>query len=114
MLQSPPVWITDETDIAENPEAVLWDQPLSSVNQVGYIDQEFPDNPTYSGFLADDFTNAVPWAINKIFMPGGLFYGGTSLFNATALTWQLYFNASGFPDGDPSGGGIIPVWNLTL
>ncbi len=34
--------------------------------------------------------------------------------NATALTWQLYADNAGFPDGNPSGSGNPPVWTLTL
>jgi len=97
-----------------NIEAVLWDQPLSSFNQLAYADQEFLDAPTSSSFLADDFTNPVPWQITSIFIPGDLWNPPTSLMNATALTWQLYFEASGLPDGDPAGSGNYPIWNLTL
>ncbi len=93
--------------------AALWDQPLSSSNQNYYQDQEFPNAQTYSSYLADDFTNTVAWSIDKIFIPGNLSDGG-SLLNATSLTWQLYFNASALPDGDPAGGGIAPIWSLTL
>jgi hypothetical protein len=28
-----------------NPDTVLWDQPLSAVNQGAYVDQEFGDFP---------------------------------------------------------------------
>jgi hypothetical protein len=94
--------------------AALWDQPLSSVNQNHFRDQEFPNAQTYSSYLADDFTNTVAWSINKIFIPGNLGDGGTNLLNATSLTWQFYFNASALPDGDPAGGGIAPIWSLTL
>jgi hypothetical protein len=99
---------------AEPPVAALWDQPLSSVNQEHYQDQETPNNQTFSSYLADDFTNPVAWSIQNIFIPGNLGNGGTSLLNASALTWQLYFNAGGLPDGDPAGGGIAPIWSLTL
>ncbi len=39
------------------PGGVLWDQPLSTVNQNAYVDQDFPDSATYSSYLADDFVN---------------------------------------------------------
>jgi len=100
---------------AANPEAVLWDQPLSSVNQNAYVDQEFTDYPDYSSFLADDFVNADPWAISAIFVPGNGWNGFASLFAFDALTWQIYADdGTGFPDGDPHGGGNPPVWTLTL
>ena len=99
---------------AAHPEAVLWDQPLSTVNQGAYVDQEFTDYPTYSSFLADDFVNPAPWNISTIFVPGDGWNGFSTLFNATALTWQIYADCAGVPCGDPSGGGNPPVWTLTL
>ncbi|HNS52822.1 MAG TPA: hypothetical protein PKO09_16780 [Anaerolineae bacterium] len=94
------------------PEAVLWDQPLSSVNQAAYVNQEFEDYPTYSSFLADDFVNGEPWDIDTIFVPGDGWNGFSSLLNATSLTWQIYADNGGVPAGDPSSGGA--VWSLTL
>lgn len=93
----------------------LWHQPLSGVNQAGYVDQEFSDYPAYSSYLADDFTNTVPWAITALFSPGDLWNGGTSLLNASALNWHIYAdNGSGLPDGDPSGTGNPPFWSITV
>ncbi|MGC9025181.1 MAG: PKD domain-containing protein, partial [Chloroflexia bacterium] len=99
---------------AANPEAVLWDQPLSAVNQAAYVDQEFTDYPAYSSFLADDFSNADPWVIESIFVPGNGWNGFTSLLTFDALTWQIYADCAGVPCGDPSGGGSPPVWTLSL
>ncbi|PWB54449.1 MAG: hypothetical protein C3F13_06760 [Anaerolineales bacterium] len=99
---------------AANPDAVLWDQPLSSVNQNSYVNQEFSDFPAYSSFLADDFINANPWVINSIFVPGNGWNGFATLMDATALTWQIYSDDGGIPDGDPTGGGNPPLWTLTL
>ena len=99
---------------AANPDAVLWDQPLSTVNQNAYVDQDFTDSPDYSSFLADDFINADNWYIDTIFIPGDGWNGFTTLLNATALTWQIYADAGGVPDGDPAGGGNAPLWTLTL
>jgi uncharacterized repeat protein (TIGR01451 family) len=96
------------------PEAVLWDQPLSAVNQNAYVNQAFLDYPTYSSFLADDFVNAVPWEIDTIYVPGDGWNGFTSLLNAESLTWQIYADNAGIPAGDPSGGGSAPLWSLTL
>jgi hypothetical protein len=101
--------------VPPSPEDVLWDQPLSSVNQAAYVDQDFTDYPAYSSFLADDFVNTDPWAISTIFIPGDGWNGFTTLLNADSLTWQIYADdGTGFPDGDPSGGGNPPVWTLTL
>ncbi len=96
------------------PEAVLWDQPLSTVNQGAWVDQDFPDVPASSSFLADDFVNAAYWEINTIYLPGDGWNGFTTLLNATGLTWQFYADCAGVPCGDPSGGGSPPQWTLTL
>ena len=92
---------------------VLWDQPLSVVNQSAYVNQNFPDFPAYSSFLADDFANATPWNISKIFVPGDLWSGGTTLGNATYLNFAIYGNDAGIPAGYP-GGGSGPQWNISL
>jgi PKD repeat protein len=99
---------------AASPHDVLWDQPLSTANQGAYVNQEFPDVPTFSSFLADDFVSADGWIINSIFIPGDGWNGFSTLLNATGLTWQIYADNAGVPDGDPSGGGNPPVWTLTL
>jgi len=93
---------------------VLWDQPLSTVNQNAYVNQSFGDFPTYSSFLADDFHNIDPWIIEAIYVPGDGWNGFTTLMNATSLTWQIYADNAGVPDGDPSGAGNSPVWSITL
>jgi N-acetylneuraminic acid mutarotase len=114
-VSSPAAEYLTEPAVVAHPEAVLWDQPLSIVSQAAYVDQEFPDFPDYSSFLADDFSNTEPWLVNSIFIPGDGFNGFTGLLNATALTWQIYADdGSGVPDGDPAGGGNPPVWTLTL
>jgi Peptidase family C25/Propeptide_C25 len=93
---------------------VLWDQPLSTINQNAYVDQEFTDFPTYSSYLADDFTNGSPWTVSAIFVPGNGWNGFSSLLNATALHWRIYADCTGVPCGDPSGGGSPPFWSLNL
>jgi uncharacterized repeat protein (TIGR01451 family) len=103
-----------EPERSAHPEAVLWDQPLSAVNPNAYVDQDFPDIPTFSSFLADDFVNPATWTIDTIFVPGDGWNGFTSLLSATSLTWQIYADNAGVPAGDPSGGGSPPVWTLTL
>ncbi len=102
---------------------VLWDQPLSTVNQNAYVDQDFSDLPTYSSYLADDFINETSWNIGTIFVPGDGWNGFTTLMNATSLTWAIYadqgvlpsgpISMMGIPDGYP-GGGNAPYWTITL
>ena len=96
-----------------HPEAVLWDQPLSTVNQNAYANQDFES--TYDGydiFIADDFTNTVPWDLDTIFVPGDTWNTGGDLSCANTFNWQIYADAGGVPDGDPWGGGAL--WSLTL
>jgi hypothetical protein len=93
---------------------ILWDQPLSSSNPGRVANQEFPDYPTYTSFVADDFVNTETWVIKQIFVPGELYNGGTSLMNASALHWRIYADDNGLPAGDPSGGGSAPFWSLDL
>ena len=96
------------------PDVVLWDQPLSPVNINAYVDQDFIDYPAYSSYLADDFVNADPWNITRIFVPGNGWNGFTTLANAVSLVWAIYADSGGVPDGDPSGGGNPPVWTIAL
>lgn len=99
---------------AAEPDDVLWSQPVSTLDWSAYISQEFPDDPTYSSFLADDFINTQDWLINGMYVPGDLWSGGTTLLAATELTWEIYADAGGVPAGDPWGGGASPIWSLTL
>jgi len=99
---------------AADPKAVLWDQPLSTVNQNAYVDQEFTDYPTSSSFLADDFVVDETWAVNTIFVPGDGWNGFTTLANASALNFLIYVDNGGVPGGDPSGAEAPPIWALSL
>ncbi|HOD05414.1 MAG TPA: kelch repeat-containing protein [Anaerolineaceae bacterium] len=99
---------------AVDSKAVLWDQPLSTVSQAAYVNQEFTDYPTSSSFLADDFVADSAWAVETIFVPGDGWNGFTTLANATALNFLIYADAGGVPAGDPSGAGAPPMWALSL
>lgn len=98
----------ESTDYAIN--SVLWDQPLSSISQTAYVDQDFLDFPEESTYLADDFEVSVPWLIETIFVPGHGWNGFSSLLNANVLTFMIYKDNAGIPAGDPSGVGALPVW----
>lgn len=93
---------------------LLWDQPMSTIEPDVYIDQEIPDMPNYTSYLSDDFVVDGTWKIETIFVPGDGWSGFSSLENATALNWKIYADDGGVPAGDPSGGGDLPVWSLTL
>lgn len=92
---------------------VLWEQTLSLTNTSAYVDQEFTDFPAYSSYLADDFVIDTFWTIDSIFIPGDGWGGFTTLLDADALTWEIYADAGGVPDGNPEGGSP-PLWSLTL
>ena len=95
------------------PSVVLWDQLASTVNLDAYANQQFPDAPTFSIYQADDFLVGISgWNIKEIFIPGGLFNGGTSLALATQLKFQIYADNAGIPAGDPVNGGA--VWSISL
>lgn len=114
-LSSPDPWrIAVNRFVPKQAALVLWDQPLSGSNLAAYASQDFPDYPSYSIFGADDFQVDVPWFIEVIYVPGDFWNGGSSFMNATSLNWQIYQDAGGVPDGDPSGGGNPPVWSLSL
>lgn len=91
--------------------AVLWDQPLSTINQNGYVNQNFPDYPTYSSYIADDFVNVDPWDISTIFVPGSGWNGFSSLSAATSLNFAIYADAAGIPGATPPTGG---AWSISL
>ena len=95
------------------PDAILWDQPLSTVNTNAYANQDFETAfDAYDIVIADDFVNAEAWTLRNIWVPGNGWNGFTTLMNATALNWQIYADAGGVPAGDPWTGGAF--WSLSL
>ena len=93
---------------------VLWDQPLSPLNQNAYVNQQFPDVPTYTTVLADDFVASVPWQVGTLFVPGDGWNGFSTLQLATALHWAVYPDAGGVPAGHPGDGVTVPAWSISL
>lgn len=93
--------------------AVLWDQPLSASSTSAYANQQFGDFPTYSCFVADDFTvPAEGWNVASIFVPNDGWNGATTIACGLALTFEVWANAAGVPAGYPGGG--TPVWSLSV
>ncbi|HOR83625.1 MAG TPA: hypothetical protein PK137_07945 [Anaerolineaceae bacterium] len=113
-LASPPTSANQRTEEAQPKGTVLWNQPVIEADTDAYVSQEFPDLPSYSSFLADDFFNGSAWALDTINIPGEFWMGGSSFTNATALTFQIYADSGGIPAGDPSGGGSAPLWTLSI
>ena len=93
----------------------LWNQPQSTVNLVAFASQDFETAwDSRDIFLADDFSTPRPLAIDTVYVPGGLWNGGTTLANAVSLHFEIYRDSLGKPDGDPRGGGNPPVWSLSV
>lgn len=93
--------------------AVLWDQPLSVVDQNAFANQEFSDFPTYSCFVADDFVvPAEGWSVEALFIPNEGWNGGDSFLDADMLHFQVWADAGGVPAGYPTVD--TPVWSLDV
>jgi len=103
------------------PDAVLWDQPRSTVNGDVYASQDFEAAAdAYDIYIGDDFTNPATWRISTVYVPGESWIpgdpidDGCDLTNASQLVWQIYGNGAGQPNGEPHGSGTAPVWSLSL
>lgn len=95
---------------------VLWDQPLSESNKTGYHNQDYDNYPESDVWISDDFENNQTWHISTIFVPGDFFtdkYRASSLGNAKSITWYIYADDGGKPEGYP-GDGTEPVWSIRL
>ena len=67
-------------------------------------------HPAWTYICASDFTNAVPWTIDTIYVPGND-SGGRSLTRRSP--GRSTPTAAAVPDGNPLGGNP-PFWSLTL
>jgi hypothetical protein len=94
--------------------AVLWDQPLSSVDTNAYANQDFETSfDGYDIYVADDFVvPAGGWSITAMFIPNDGWNGATSMTCASMLHFEIYADAGGMPAGYPGGG--APVWSLAV
>jgi hypothetical protein len=89
---------------------VLWDQPLSAVYLAPFPNQEYePQDEIYNSVVANDFTSTQTWLIDSIYVPGRLFNGGTSLYNARTLNWAIYAGQA-VVDGHPLAGRAAVGW----
>ena len=93
---------------------VLWDQPVASSGRAALSQDLMQAYNYYDAFSADDFTNDEPWVIKTIFVPGNTWSEGCDLTCADTLHWAIYADDSGKPDGDPSGGGNQPAWQVSV
>ncbi len=92
----------------------LWSQGVSVTNTDAYANQDFEStNDPYDIYIADDFlVSGSGWEIKKIFVPGIVWNGGTTLLDADHLVFQIYTNNAGKPSGYPGGGS--PLWSFSL
>jgi hypothetical protein len=82
---------------------VLWDQPKA----FGWTAHSVYFASTGEAiYAADDFSNAGPWNIERIFIQGQVNYQG-SLVNSSSLNWLIYPDAGGVPGGYPGTGGEL-------
>jgi subtilisin family serine protease len=93
--------------------------PMPVVNQPpntrdGMVSSLYADE-NIGAFVGDDIVLDQPTTFRKLAVPGFLFayYGDTVDMYASSITWSLYADAGGKPNGHP-GDGTTPVWTLTL
>jgi hypothetical protein len=93
--------------------------PVPVVNQPpntldGMVSSLYADD-NIGAFIGDDIVLDQPTTFHSLSVPGFLFayYGDTVDMYADTLTWSLYADAGGKPDGHP-GDGTTPLWTLTL
>jgi hypothetical protein len=62
--------------IPKFPEVILYDQ-LDNAGTVSWVSQEFPDNPEFTAFLADDFfvPGGQSWRVTEVYAQGVYFNG---------------------------------------
>lgn len=87
-------------------------QPPNTLN--GMVSSLYADLNNGS-FVADDIVLDQPTTFRSLSVPGFLFahYLDTVDMYADTLTWSLYADAGGKPDGHP-GDGVEPLWSVTL
>jgi len=118
-ITKPRINLASAVDSISNGSFVLWNQPLSVVNQDTYANQDFETTyDTYDVFVADDFTSSRAWGIETISVQGNTWNSGCDLNCADSLNFQIYNDDAGVPDGSPDGGlgggGNPPVWSLSV
>lgn len=89
--------------------APLWSQTREGSS--GIVSSQFQASND-GGYTAADFTIATALRdITGISAEG--FDGGKALAGQPSITWTIYSDATGQPDGDPDAGTGTPVWTYT-
>lgn len=94
--------------------SVLWNQSTTNFN--GIVDQDFPDYPTYSAGMVDDFTTSgQTWNVNRVttYYTQGIGVWGTGISSAQL---SLYAKSNSSPTGADLVGnlGSIPATLVNL
>lgn len=64
-------------------------------------------------FSSDDFTLTEPASISRLFAEGFVSSGQPLATTATSLTWSIYRDAGGNPEGNPQSSPGLAVWSYT-
>jgi len=87
----------------------VWDQPKQGSNG---IFSDFSATDQFGAYSAGDFTVSSASAISKLIAYG--FDNDNVLSSQTKITWAIYNDAGGKPDGNPDAGtGNPPVWTYS-
>lgn len=87
---------------------VFWDQPS---NGSSGVTSDFLTELGTGDYLADDFIPAKDTQLSEIFVQG--FTNGPSLADADLISWYIYPDNGGEPDGDPEDGGGSEIWSFS-
>ncbi|HEY5852291.1 MAG TPA: S8 family serine peptidase [Lysobacter sp.] len=96
-------------------ESTLHDSPVGEVTSgfrsTSYSDAAAAGRPAQ--FAADDFVVANPTRLTRVFAAGFRVGGEALTSGADLLTWQIYRNADGMPEGNPQTSPELAVWSFS-
>lgn len=102
-------WSADSTTVGATYNLV--DNPATNS---GYVGSEFTP-ASFSTYQADDFMSAgAPVSVKTLTARGFVYQGDSLPASAASMTFLIYADASGLPDGTPDGGGAAPVYQCTV
>ncbi len=95
--------------VATTANGVVWNQPTTLNSGVG---SSYSTADAAGGWIAADFQVATAGPVSKLTVYG--FDNTNTLPAQSAITWSIYGDAAGAPDGNPNdGSGNAPVWTYT-
>jgi hypothetical protein len=87
---------------------VFWNQPANGSTGVT---SDFYTELGTGDYLSDDFVPAKDTELAEIFVQG--FTNGPSLAQAELISWYIYLDNGGEPDGHPEDGGGSEIWTFS-